>query len=92
MENNKTTKPTVYVPQFKLDVISGMTKAELIAKWGISAASVKQIANKFELTIQRAVAPKYILVDDESTFTKTEDTTASVTSEVNTFFATALNN
>ncbi len=85
MENK--TKPTVSLSQFKADVAAGMTKAELVTKWGISPASVKQIAAKFELTIQRAIAPKYILVDDESETTpKSEVTFESLQSN------TALNN
>ncbi len=83
MENK--TKPTVSLSQFKADVASGLTKAELVTKWGISSASVKQLATKYELTIQRAVAPKYILVDD------TEAETIPVTFE-SLQSTTALNN
>lgn len=78
---NKTEKPTVSTSQFKADVNAGMTKAELIAKWKISGASVKQLATKFELTIQRAVAPKYILIDDETenvTFESLESSTTAL--------------
>lgn len=89
METNKTTKPTVSASQFKADVAAGMTKAELITKWGISAASVKQLATKFELTIQRAVAPKYILIDDEDVTSEI----SIITSEAKTFeYTEALNN
>lgn len=61
-----TNKPTVSVSQFKADVSAGMSKSQLIDKWKISGASVKQLATKFGLTIQRAVTPKFILVDDET--------------------------
>lgn len=90
---NKTEKPTISTSQFKADILAGMTKAELITKWRISAASVKQLATKFELTIQRAVAPKYILIDDEE---KTEEFVTDNYKESVTFesleSSTALNN
>ncbi len=80
---NKTNKPTVSKSQFIADVTAGMSKSELVTKWGISSASVKQLATQFGLTIKRTVTPKFILVDDTTdiatpkvTFESLESTTA----------------
>ena len=56
--------PKIVKGEFTADVNSGMTKAELIAKYKVSSDSIKQIAKMLNLTIKRAVAPKFILVDD----------------------------
>lgn len=79
---NKINKPTVSKSQFIEDVNNGMSKTELVAKWGISKASVKQLATQFGLTIQRAVTPKFILVDDVVDVT-TKSTTFEYTSALN---------
>ena len=55
--------PKIVKGEFTADVNSGMTKAELIAKYKVSSDSIKQIAKTLNLTIKRAVAPKFILVD-----------------------------
>ncbi len=83
---NKTNKPVVSKSGFITDVNNGMSKSELITKWGISAQSVKQLATQFGLTIKRAVTPKFTLVDDTDVPVKEEVTFESLES------ATALNN
>lgn len=83
---NKTT-PIVSKSLFIADVVAGMTKSELITKWKISSASVKQLATKCGVTIKRAVTPKYVLVDDEET-----ETTIPCEPEVTFESLTALNN
>jgi len=60
-----TNKPEISKTQFRLDVNSGMTKSELISKYGVSSASIKKIATTLGVTIKRSVTPKFILVDDE---------------------------
>lgn len=60
----------VSASEFTKDVNNGLTKAELISKYGISDANVKKVAKQLNLTIKRAVKPKFELVfDAENTTT-----------------------
>ena len=75
-------KPDISEAVFTFDVENGMSKIDLATKWGISTASVKEIAKTLDLTIKRSVAPKYTLVRD---IPYEDQYTAKA-------FATALNN
>ncbi len=81
METNN--KPKINGVEFTTDVNNGMNKAELIAKYGISSASVKEIATTLGLTIKRAVVAKYTLVWDVATPVKTDEKTFEYTSGLN---------
>ena len=82
MEN--TTTPTVSAVSFITDVNNGLTKNDLITKYNISEASVKEIANKLGVSVRRYVAPKYIL-----DFTGVTEVNAETTPTEPTFDNTA---
>jgi len=74
---NTTTTPTINVAAFITDVHAGFTKNDLIEKYNISEASVKEIANKLGVSVRRYVAPKYIL--DFTGVTEVTETTVAET-------------
>lgn len=84
MENK--TRPTISKTEFTQFVNEGWSKQQLADKYQISTASVKEIAKTLGLTIKRAVAPKYILVDETTTESRDKVTFDSLES------TTALNN
>lgn len=57
--------------QFIQDVNSGMTKGQLIERYGVSSDNIKKIARKLNLTIKRATKPRFILIDDVVESTQT---------------------
>jgi transposase len=71
-EKVKTTP--ISRPVFTADVTGGMSKADLMAKYGISAGTLKSVINTLneenktngtpQLVIKRAVAPRFVLTDD----------------------------
>jgi len=75
MEN----KPTINVKAFITDDNNGLTKADLIDKYEISDASVKEIAKTLGVSIRRYVAPKYVL--DYTGVTAVEETPAITLSQ-----------
>lgn len=86
MENTAkvvVAKPTISKSAFTTDVNNGLGKNELIKKYSISSASVKEIAKTLNLTIKRTITPKYTLTDD-SLVTGTTNTESK--------FVTTLNN
>jgi hypothetical protein len=54
----------VSMKAFTEDVNNGATRKELMAKYGLSVASVKQIAKRLGLEIKRDMKPKFELVED----------------------------
>lgn len=50
---------------FIADVIAGMTRAELKAKYELPISVINNWAKELQLTITIKKAPKYLLVDEE---------------------------
>lgn len=71
--SEKTKTTPISRPVFSADVNNGMSKADLMAKYGISAGTLKSVINTLNdenktngkplLSIKRAVAPRFVLTD-----------------------------
>lgn len=54
---------TVSKSEFTTDVNNGVSKTELVNKYGLSPANVKKLAKQLNVNIKREVKPKFTLVD-----------------------------